>query len=87
MARIRRPVQEFPGWFHSPDGVSSVFDRAEDVPRGWTNNKTETYQAPTVEVPDREHLVWELGKLGVEIDPTWGLAHLKKVLDDRSPPR
>lgn len=87
MARIRRPVQEFPGWFHSPSGDCAIFEKAEDVPLGWANKPFTTYEAPTPPTVDVEDTIKQLTDLGVEINPIWGAAHLKKVLDDRSTSR
>jgi len=36
---------------------------------------------------DEDAVRAKLIELGVSINPTWGKAHLQKVLDDRSPPR
>lgn len=27
--------QEFPKWYHGPEGKSAIFDKIEDVPEGW----------------------------------------------------
>lgn len=37
-ARNRPPKQLFPGWRTSPDGARALFQRAEDVPPGWTRD-------------------------------------------------
>lgn len=29
---------KFPGWRYGPNGEAQIFDRAEDVPKGWTDN-------------------------------------------------
>lgn len=29
---------KFPGWRYGPNGQSQIFERAEDVPKGWTDN-------------------------------------------------
>lgn len=27
----------WPAWFNSPEGKSAIFEKAEDVPTGWTS--------------------------------------------------
>lgn len=87
MARIRRPVVEWPHWFHSPSGESEIFEKAEDVPFGWTKSRPELYVPVDPVAVNVEDTIQQLTDLGIEIDPRWGAAHLKKVLDDRSSAR
>lgn len=43
--------QAWPAWFYGPDGESAVFDRAEDVPDGWTDNPNSLPEAFQVDPP------------------------------------
>lgn len=91
---MRRQVhtvnRDWPAWFFSPDGDSAIFDRQEDVPDGWVNNVV-VLPEPFVPAPavlhDQDELMAELIRLSVDIDPTWGVAHMKKVIDDLSSTR
>lgn len=31
-------VKKFPGWFYGPNGEAQVFDKVEDVPKGWQDD-------------------------------------------------
>jgi hypothetical protein len=88
MARIRRPAGPlWPAWFFSPSGDSAIFEKAADVPAGWVDRQHEVHVTPEPLAVDVEDTIKQLNDLGVWIDPTWGAAHLKKVLDDRSSSR
>ncbi len=85
----RGPI--WPAWFYGPNEQSSIFDKAEDVPEGWTRKRGEVkvdyeLHKPAV-ILDRVELVAKLNEHGVEIHPLWGNAHMKKVLDDISSAR
>lgn len=89
--RKLQPDWRWPSWRYGPGGQSAIFQAEEDVPEGWTKKPGE---APEVYVPrsapimlDRTALVEELYRNGIEIDPTWGVAHMKRVLDDRNSAR
>ena len=83
-----KPFAEWPRWYHGPDGQSEIFNSLAEVPYGWVKNKPpEFVPTPPPEAIDRDTIIARLTELGVEINPIWGDAHLKKVLDDRSPPR
>jgi hypothetical protein len=79
--------REWPCWFHGPDGHSAVFNSPAEVPTGWTRHKPAQFTAASPLQVDEEAVKAKLIELGVEIDPTWGRAHLQKVLNDRSPSR
>lgn len=88
MARVRgNPTKEYwPSWRYGPEGQKGIFDCAEDVPAGWGRKPGELGpvipQAP-VEVLDRDALIFELHSLAIDINPQWGVAHMKKVIDDQ----
>lgn len=89
MARQRREVNpiRWPSWRYGPNGESAVFKQEADVPFGWTRKPGDIYVPNTSLSVDRDDVVGQLEALNVKIDPTWGKAHLKKVLDDCSPTR
>lgn len=82
-----RVMVEWPCWFYGPDGHEEIFNSRAEVPSGWTKLKPRVFEPVDPLNVDEDSVRLELEKLGVVIDPTWGKAHLKKVLDDRSPPR
>ncbi len=45
--------QAWPAWRHGPDGSSKVFDKAEDVPEGWTEAPMSLVAATAAEIPLR----------------------------------
>lgn len=79
--------RNWPAWYHSPNGDSQVFERIQDVPYGWTKSPPVVFEHSDPLVVDEDVVRQKLTELGVDIDPTWGRAHLQKVLDDRSPSR
>ena len=72
---------------YSPTGESKLFYEAKDVPFGWTDKKPSMTATKPGKILDRQTLVNELELLGVEINPTWGVAHMKKVINDRNTTR
>jgi hypothetical protein len=84
-------VLTWPSWRYGPEGQSAIFQCAEDVPEGWTR-KPDEQPEPFVPrrrpvVLNRDELIAELQAHGVEPDLSWGMAHMKKVLDDLSSAR
>lgn len=80
---VRRvPKDVWPSWRHGPNGESAIFQREEDVPYGWTKKKHQEFEPVAPIAIDYEAVKSELIKRGIEIDPRWGNAHLKKVLDE-----
>jgi hypothetical protein len=77
----------WPDLRYGPNGEEKLFYRPEDVPPGWTNKRDQVYIAPSVTELNREELVATLNEFGVVVNPIWGKAHLKKMIDDRSPIR
>jgi len=67
-------------------GKGELFYEAKDVPYGWVH-KPPLKITPRVGVElDKEDLLTRLQDLGVEINPTWSNAHMKRILDgDCSP--
>ncbi len=64
-----------------------IYKSQDEVPEGWSRKKPEEYRAPQPPSYDKADLVQQLQDLDVIIDPRWGVAQLKKVLDDRSTSR
>lgn len=87
MARVKREPKRWPSWRFGPSGESAIFDREEDVPFGWSRKPGEVFVKTKPVTHDREFLISELTKLEIKVHPKWGVAHLKKVLDDFSPSR
>lgn len=86
MPRINRDPNRlfWPSWWYNPDGEGQVFNSLEEVPDGWTRRQTgqtkKTESRPT-QVLDREELKSKLTEMGVEINPMWGNAHMKRIID------
>lgn len=83
---MRRPKidRSWPAWRFNPiTGDGEVFQCEEDVPEGWTGApvELEIFEHTTFEPLDQEAILAALIDKGVDIDPTWGVAHMKKVLD------
>lgn len=83
MLRQRRTKVEWPAWRYGPDGESEVFDSAEDVPAGWGATPSLAY-VPREASPEicKESTIKALEDFGVVINPTWGTAHLRKMLKE-----
>jgi hypothetical protein len=76
----------WPDLRYSPTGEAKLFQSAKDVPFGWTLKPPTNSMPRTTQVLDRDELIAELTKKEIAIKPTWGTAHMKKVLDgDCSP--
>lgn len=90
-SRAKRPDHRqkdfWPSWRYSPDGEGQIFNSPVEVPHGWTKKIGQQLDSLAPVELDKEQLVAALAALGVEINPIWGKAHLKKVLDDCSPSR
>lgn len=89
--RKEMPDWKWPSWRYGPEGQSAIFQKEEDVPEGWTKRPDEAPEVyiarPDPEPLDRDELITKLSEIGVDIDPVWCNAHLKKVLDDCNPAR
>ena len=68
-------------------GECKLFNKPEDVPNGWVKRQCATQVVKAALHYDRDKLTAQLLAKGVTIDPRWGTAHMKKVLDDLSPSR
>lgn len=90
-SRSKTPVDPtkdiWPSWRYSPDGEGRVFNAPEEVPFGWVRRVPLAIEEVPVAPLNRLELVSKLEALGVTINPIWGLAQLKKELDDRSSSR
>ena len=83
MRRRRRNMIEWPAWRFSPDGESQLFEKAEDVPEGWTSKPPAViYEAPEQTQVDKESVIKQLEDFGVQVDPRWGAAKLQEVLKE-----
>lgn len=89
MRRKTRPDLIWPSWRYGPDGESAIFNSASEVPFGWSRRPDfiQLDQVSSVDL-NRDELVKALEEKGIEINPIWGKAHLKRILDgDISPTR
>lgn len=84
------PGPIWPAWFYSPINEDcGIFSSEETVPEGWTRKRG--VPEPVIEVHasvvlNKEDLRRALTGMGVDINPQWGSAHMKKVVDgDASP--
>lgn len=84
-----QPNQEWPAWRYGPSGESAIFQSEEEVPNGWTKKPgipDPEFVARAPVALNRDDLVAKLSEIGVEINPTWGNAHMKRIIDgDVSP--
>lgn len=89
MRRSReKPDTSWPSWRYGPYGESAIFQRESDVPFGWTKKVGEVYVPPANFSLDKEDLIRQLLDKGIKLNPTWGSAHMKRILDgDISPTR
>lgn len=85
--RTREPVNSWPSWRYGPYGEAQIFNTESEVPHGWTKKPGEIYVPPENHSLDRDDLVRQLNELGITINPIWGKAHMKKVINDFSPTR
>lgn len=84
---MKNQLPMWPAWYYSPDGEGKVFNHIQDVPYGWLRHKPKEFTSADPLSIDKDSVVQELNRREIKIDPRWGKAHLKKVLDDISPPR
>lgn len=83
MHRSRRNMIEWPAWRFGPDGESQLFEKAEDVPEGWTPKPPSViYEAPEQAPVDKEKIIDQLKEFGVTPDPRWGAVKLQEVLKE-----
>lgn len=84
MARIRNGPREYwPSWRYAPDGSGQLFYRAEDIPEGWARKPGAIIErvAPTpTQILNEDELIAELKARNIDIKPTWGHAHMKRIL-------
>lgn len=90
MARVRQGPREYwPSWRYAPNGESKLCHSADEVPEGWSR-KPDGPSTPLIkqdtQILDRTQLIAELMERRIPIKPTWGNAHMKRILDgDVSP--
>lgn len=76
----------WPDLRYSPTGEMKLFYSAEEVPADWTPKPPQNINTKPTEVLDHDLLVSQLERLGIPIKPTWGDAHMKRIIDgDVSP--
>lgn len=84
--RKLQPDWRWPSWRYGPGGQSAIYQCEADVPEGWTRKPDEAPEVfmarPEPVRLDRAVLIDELHRYDIEINPTWGVAQMKKVLDD-----
>lgn len=82
MRRTRiKPDNSWPSWMYNVEGEGRIFEKESDVPEGWTRKIGEIYEKARPVIHDHEYLVTQLTAAGIEINPIWGSAHLKRILD------
>ena len=74
-------LTKWPDLRYSPEGVAKLFYSAEEVPFGWSNKHPGIFIDRPTEQLDREDLIKQLTTKNIKIKPTWGNAHMKKVLN------
>jgi hypothetical protein len=72
----------WPDLRYGPNGECKLFNAPHEVPEGWKQRADEEYTPPAAVPLDREQLIKGLEDKGIVINPIWGRAHMKKVLDD-----
>jgi hypothetical protein len=80
-----RPSNEWPRWMYDPSGEGQIFEKESDVPEGWVRTPGEVYVKTGPVLYDHADLVRQAEAKGIEINPIWGSAHLKRMLNDVSP--
>jgi hypothetical protein len=89
MRRSRNKIdRSWPSWRYSPSGEGKIFQSEAEVPIGWTKKPGEVY-VPTAGPLrlNKDELISQLKAKGIDINPIWGSAQLKKVLDGSSTTR
>lgn len=79
------PDWQWPSWRYGPGGQAAIFQKAEDVPWDWTKKPGDAPEVPRVNVAppalNRDALINQLIQIGIDIDPQWGMAHMKRIID------
>lgn len=79
----------WPAWFYGPEGESVICKTEDEVPEGWARKAGRpepTFEIATTVILDHDELVAELIARNIRIKPTWGDAHMKRIIDgDVSP--
>jgi hypothetical protein len=80
--RVERLTNQYPQLRYSPDGKQCklVFS-ADEAPASWTQMRPLVHSNDPTEVLDGDELKAKLIEMGVEIDHTWGHAHMKRIID------
>jgi hypothetical protein len=82
---MRHEPIKFPGWRYGPKGEAEIFERAADVPEGWTDNPNDFVSVePKADDPDtasRDELKAALDARGIPYDGRWGDDKLRKLLE------
>jgi hypothetical protein len=78
--RLARKVH-WPDLRYGPNGEQRLFYSADEVPLGWSDKKYIPYINKPIILLNRDELVAELTKRNIRIDPTWGTAHMKRLID------
>jgi hypothetical protein len=74
----------WPAWFYGPEGAKGIYHKEEDVPDGWKRKADAPepdLEVQATEVLDHDALVTKLKELNIRIKPTWGDAHMKRIID------
>lgn len=89
-------IKRFPGWRYGPNGEAQIFQTADEVPEGWTDNPNDFKKAesappapvvspevPTAADPEpfnRAAAVAFLEARGVKVKGTWGEKRISEEL-------
>lgn len=47
----KKPDPNWPAWFYGPDGEAGIFERKEDVPKGWADSPAKLKAKPAPVAP------------------------------------
>lgn len=84
--RTVKVSNEWPRWMYDPMGEGQIFEKESDVPEGWVRTPGEIYVKFEPVMYDYDDLVRQLEAKEIEVNPIWGNAHLKRIIDgDISP--
>lgn len=72
----------WPDLRYGPKGEVKLFYSAEEVPPNWTSKPPKGIDPKPPQLFDKQELINALTERNIEINPTWGNAHMKKVLDE-----
>jgi hypothetical protein len=72
---------KWPELFWSPEGECKLFYSINEVPESWSTQKPIIVFNEASAPLNHDELIAELVKRDIEINPIWGDAHMKRILD------